>query len=296
MDLPGIASGFASALFQSFSYVGSRWFLKRSGGTPMQLLGISHLWMGAAAFLLFPLLAGSGMPPLRDYYLPALGSTVFYMIAQAGLFLALRHTDSSRIAPLLGLKVFVLALISVLVLHKAMNGWQWSAVALSVAAVFLLNESGGRLSWAAMAAVWGTVMGYSLSDLCIKELVVSLAPTGARAALIGVCVTYMMGAVVGLPLVANRRILNGRLWLMSLPFAAVWFVSMLFLYIAFARIGVVFGNIIQSSRGLMSIGLGVLVVRLGMIDLEKQVGRRVVGRRVAGAALMSAAIVLYMLA
>jgi hypothetical protein len=294
MDMLGIGCGFLAAMFQSLSYVGSRWFLKRSGGTPVQLLGISHIWMGVAALLLFPLLASPTMPPLRAYLLPGFGAMGFYMIAQAGLFMALKHTDSSRIAPLLGLKVFVLALISVAALHKVLNGWQWSAVALSVGAVFLLNESGGRLPWVAMLAVWFTVVCYSLSDLCIKYLVVALQPAGAGAALIGVCVTYIMGAGAGLPLVLAQKTRKRRLWWMAAPYAAFWFISMLFLYITFDRVGVVFGNIIQSTRGLMSIGLGVLVVRLGMNDLETRVANRVVGRRLAGAALMTAAIVLYL--
>ena len=296
MDSIGILSGFCAALFQSLSYVGTRWFLKRSGGTNLQLLGLSHVWMGAAALVLFPFVLSPSMPALHVFLIPALGAVLFYMIAQAGLFFALRRTDSSRIAPLLGLKVFVLALISVLALHKILNGWQWAAVALSAGAVFVLNESGGRLPWAAMTALCVTVVGYSLSDLCIKFLVVALAPAGPKAASIGVCVTYMMAAVAGLPLILHRDAMQGRLWRMAAPYAFCWFVSMLFLYVCFDRIGVVFGNIIQSTRGIMSIGLGVAVGRMGMIDMETRVGRHVVGRRLAGAVLMTAAIVLYLLA
>ncbi len=294
MDGWGLVCGLMAALFQSLSYVCSRWFLKRSGGKPLQLLGISHIWMGGAALVLFPLLASSTMPPLRDYLVPGLGAVCFYMIAQAGLFLALRHTDSSRIAPLLGLKIFVLALISVAVLHKVLNGWQWSAVALSVGAVFLLNESGGRPPWLVMLAVLLTVICYSLSDICIKFLVEALQPAGARAALIGVCVTYVMGAALGVPLVLTQRAKGARLWWRAVPYATAWFISMFFLYITFDRVGVVFGNIIQSTRGLMSIGLGVMIGRLGMIDLETRVANHVVARRLAGAVLMTAAIVLYL--
>ncbi len=294
MEGVGLAYGFVAAFFQSLSYLGSCWYLRRSGGTSLQLLGMSHLWMGLAAVALFPLLARAGLPPLRIYFLPALGAIGFYMIGQAGFFVALKRTDSSRLAPLLGLKVFILAVISVAALGKVLNGWQWAAVALSVVAAFVLNESGGRLPVPAMLAVGVAVVGYSLSDLSIKSLVTALEPAGSRAALVGVCVTYMMGAGAGIPLAAGKRALEPRLWLMALPYAAAWFVSMLFLYIAFARIGVVFGNIVQSTRGLMSIGLGVWVVRLGLLDLETRVPRRVVARRLAGAALMTAAIALYL--
>lgn len=296
MDSPGMGSGFMAAGFQSLAYLASRWFLRRSGGTPLQLLGISHLMMGAAAVLLFPLLASPTMPPLSVYLFKGLGAIGFYLVAQLGLFMALRHADSSRIAPLLGLKIFFLALVSVLFLHLHLNGWQWMAVALSGAAVFQLNESGGRLSGGAVAAVAVTVVGYSLSDLFIKQLVVALEPAGPRAPLIGVCVTYIMGGVTGIPLTLRAASWRPRLWGMAAPYALAWFLSMLFLYVTFDRIGVVFGNIIQSTRGLMSIGLGLVVGRaLGMVDLETHVSHGVLARRVAGAVLMTAAIALYLI-
>jgi drug/metabolite transporter (DMT)-like permease len=296
MDLLGIGCGFLAAGFQSLSYLSSRWFLQRSGGKPLQLLGISHLLMGAVAVLLFPVLtAGVAMPPLAVYFGRGVGAIGFYMIAQAGLFMALKRVDSSRIAPLLGLKIFFLALISAAFLGASLNGWQWVAVGLSVAAVFLLNGKGVRLSPAAAGAIAVAVIGYCLSDLFIKQLVVALAPAGPRAALIAVCVTYIMGAVVGLPLALRASSRSPRLWVMAAPYAAAWFISMLFLYVTFDRIGVVFGNIIQSTRGLMSIGLGVLVGRqLGMVDLEGRVPRRLLVLRVIGATLMTAAIFLYL--
>lgn len=296
MDLPGIGYAFLAAVFQSLSYLGSRWFLQRSGGKPLHLLGLSHMLMGVAAAVLFPILASPTMPPLKAYFWQGLGAIGFYMIAQVGLFMALRRVDSSRIVPLLGLKIFVLALISVLFLHARLNPWQWGAVVLSMSAVLMLNEKGGPLSLPAMGAVAMTVMGYSLSDLFIKQLVVALEPAGPRAPMIGVCVTYTMGAVAGLPLMMRKESLKPRLWLMAAPYAAAWFISMLFLYLAFDRIGVVFGNIIQSTRGLMSIGLGFIVGRaLGMIDLERRLSRALLLKRAAGAILMTAAIALYLL-
>ncbi|MFO7535432.1 MAG: hypothetical protein R6X19_07090 [Kiritimatiellia bacterium] len=73
MDTAGIVCGFLAALLQSLSYISSRWFLKRSGGTPFQLLGVSHLQMGLAALVLFSIFARD-MPPLRVYLYPALGA------------------------------------------------------------------------------------------------------------------------------------------------------------------------------------------------------------------------------
>lgn len=294
MDGLGIGCGFGAALFQSVAYGASRWYLKRTPGNALTLLVTSHVWMGFFALLLVPVLGPVSLPPLRDYAWPAVGAMGFYLVAQAALFQAIRRTDASRIAPLLGVKVFVLALISALALRHPVSGLQWMAVAASAVAVLVLNESGGRPPGVALAGVAVAVLGYSLSDLSIKALVTVLAPTGPRAALVGACLTYLLGAAVCLPLLAGVRVSSPRLWMAAAPYAAAWFISMLMLYIAFERIGVVFGNIIQSTRGLMAILLGVAMARMGMVDLETHLPRALVVRRLAGAALMTAAIVLYL--
>ena len=79
------------------------------------------------------------------------------------------------------------------------------------------------------------------------------------------------------------------------PYAAVWFVAMAALYACFALCGIVLGNIVQNTRGLLSIALGWLVARAGRTDLEERVSRAVLARRVAAAALLLAAVALYAL-
>ena len=79
------------------------------------------------------------------------------------------------------------------------------------------------------------------------------------------------------------------------PYAAVWFVAMAALYACFALCGIVLGNIVQNTRGLLSIALGWLVARAGRTDREERVSRAVLARRVAAAALLLAAVALYAL-
>lgn len=295
MILSGVLFGFGAAGFQSLSYLFSRWFLQRVGATPVGLLGASHVLMGAASLALLPFFV-EGQPPWRDFALPLLGAAGFYVVGQAGLFAALRRADSSRIAPLLGFKIFVLALISVAAMGERLSVEQWGAVVLSVGAVFLLNETGGRMSMPAIAATLVAVVGYSLSDLSIKALVDALAPAGPRATMLAVCWTYILCGVAGVPmLLAGRgRWPGARVWAAAAPYAFCWFMGMVCLYAAFATIGVVFGNIIQSTRGLISIVLGVGVARWGMLRLESRVSAGVLANRVAGAVLMTVAIALYL--
>ncbi|MBN1670360.1 MAG: hypothetical protein JXR37_04975 [Kiritimatiellae bacterium] len=70
---------------------------------------------------------------------------------------------------------------------------------------------------------------------------------------------------------------------------------MVLLFATFGTIGVVYGNIVQSMRGLISVVLGAAVAALGWRAVEQRVGREVVLRRLAAAALMCGAIALFKL-
>ena len=82
-------------------------------------------------------------------------------------------------------------------------------------------------------------------------------------------------------------------WLYALPFAAAWLLSMVFLYACFALIGPVFGNILQSTRGILSIVLGAGLARLGVEHLEERVPRAVLLQRIGAALLMCIAVWLF---
>jgi drug/metabolite transporter (DMT)-like permease len=294
MDGIGIVAGLFAALFQALSYPASRWFVRREGGSPRVLLGLSHLWMGVGALALGLWVGFSGLRDIPSYMGPLLGASGFYLIGQMGLFAALERTEASDIAPLLGLKVIVLAALSAVFLGARFSWAQWGSVGLSVAAVLLLWERKGRIPSGVWAAVAVAVVGYSLSDLSIKALVQRLSVLyGARAAIAGVAASYMLSAVIG-PFWLGRDIRKrpGVVWA-ALPFSIFWFMGMIFLYIAFDRAGVVLGNILQSTRGLMAVGLGVLLARMGLDIVESRQAAAVTGRRVAAAATMSAAIALY---
>ena len=58
-------------------------------------------------------------------------------------------------------------------------------------------------------------------------------------------------------------------------------------------IGVVFGNIIQASRGIISVALGAVLLHYGFDRLEPRVGRKAWIRRFLMAVVMVAAMCLY---
>ena len=292
----GIVLGFVAAIFLSASYVLSRLFVIRRERGGVQLLVAAHVIMGAVSLAAIPFAWPRQMPPAQAYATPLAGSVGFYLVAQAALFFALRRTDASRAAPLLGLKVPFLAVITVFVLHQPLGGMQWAAVALAVAAAFVLNRVGGRIPAAALGGVLLACLSYCGSDLSIKALVVSLEPVGNfRAVLLGVLLTYSfcgLIAVAMLPAVGLRTL---REWHYAVPFAAAWFAAMLALYACFASVGVVLGSIVQSTRGLISIVMAAFLARAGLVHLERKLPAGVLVRRLAAAALMAGAISLYVL-
>jgi hypothetical protein len=147
---------------------------------------------------------------------------------------------------------------------------------------------------AAIGGILFACLGYSLSDINIRRLVLHFGDLNlAHATALGVCLIYLISGLIALFGVSRRY--GRRMWLDATPYALSWFVGMFFLFATFATIGVVYGNIVQSSRGLISIGLGVVVARRGLVAIEEQVGASIAVRRGIAAVLMSAAIVLFYL-
>lgn len=289
----GIAMGLGAAFCYALSYLFTRRFLSRYPGGILSLMAFSHILMGLASLAMLPFL-WPGWAALGPGVWRALAGAVgFYLVGQVAFFFLLRHIESSRVASLLGLKIVVLALIVSLWQGQALGWMRWGAVAMSVGAAFLLNEAGGRLPGSAVAWLGVTVTGYALSDISITALMRELRPAGAAAPFLGVALTYALCGIVCAPLLwATGRGTRAE-WACAGPCAAAWFTAMLFLYVCFGAIGVVFGNIIQSTRGLMAVGLGVVVARLGWTHLEGHVSRPVFWKRAAGALLMLGAIALY---
>lgn len=133
---------------------------------------------------------------------------------------------------------------------------------------------------------------FAFSDIGIIKLV-DACGSGLRGSVCAVCVSYGMCGLTGLavlPWFGTRRAAD---WRAAAPYAAIWLPSMFGLFAALAMCGAVLGNIVLSTRGLFSIGLGVLLARGGLHHLEQHVARDVLLRRTGAAVLVVAAIALY---
>jgi uncharacterized membrane protein len=298
MALQGIIYGLISALFNSLTYVLMRTYMRRPAASPAGLFAIMHTWMGIASLILVPFLLAKNTPAFGHWVGPLAWADGFYVAGQVLFFLAVRRAEASRISPLLGLKVLVLALVTVLALRQPLSAVQWLAVGLSLAAAVGLNYTGGRLPHAAAGAMLGAVFLYSMSDLGVARMANVFSPDRSlRGFLLSGCVAYAFCLpVAGVFAVAMKREERRReYWIAGLPIAATWLLGGISLFACFGRIGPLFGNIVQSMRGPFSVLMGLLVASLGLVHLEQKLTRSVFLRRLASAVLMCLAIALFYL-
>jgi drug/metabolite transporter (DMT)-like permease len=294
--ITGIILGLIAGMTQSVSYIFSRMFVTRRHSSPMQLLVLGHIIMGGISALILPWLWRSGLPDLRAYIWPLLVVTGFYLLGQLMFFIALKSSDASRLSPMLAIKIVFLALLTSILLQQPLAIVQWGGILVCVSSAFLLNNTGGRLPWRSLIFVLMACLFYSLSDTNIKIFVDRLCLTGfstIHSIFLAVCMTYTLCGLVSLmvlPWVGGWSKENLRY---ATPFALAWLIAMFFLFASFASVGVVFGNILQSTRGIFSILIGVVLAKMGLEHIEQKTTRTVFTRRLAAAVLMCLAIILY---
>ncbi len=291
----GIVTGIIAAFGQSASYIFSRNFVVRFG-SPILLMIYSQVIMGIFAALLLPWVISRSMFEETAVITPLLLTSLFYLLGQGSFFVAIREIEASRLSSLLGIKLLVLALINIVFLGQGINSWQWVAIFMCVTAATMMNWSGGKISWRMMMWVMLCCLFYSLSDIYARALVLSLKGNSLiLRSLTATSMCYILLGAIAVPVLLAVKRSRGA-FRAALPFAVCWFTAMLFLFACFAAVGTVFGNIVQSSRGLISVILGMMLVRMEMAHLESRTSSKALLRRIAAAMLMMAAIAAYTLA
>ena len=293
----GIAAGLVSALLQSISYLCSAGFMLKYR-SPLRLVIFSQLVMGAFCLPFVPFVFPRGLQDrLPEFAMWVCVWLVVFSIGQVAFFSALRSIESSRISSLLGLKILVLSAISILVLRTELAALQWIAILLATAAAVGMNWSGGaRFSPAGIAWLFLALIFYSLTDMTETRLV-TMPHEGSLAFhsfSVG-CVCYAALGIATLPFLLKFRWTN-RQFLHAAPFAGVWYFSQVALFVCFGLLGTVFGNVIQASRGMISIALGVLLFRFGLGKFDAKIGPGMWLRRAVASVLMALGIILYSLA
>ena len=297
--IAGILCGLGAALCQCLSYIFSKKYVHKDGNS-FQLLFSSHLIMGVfSTIILGILLVEKDLPPFKDYWVELLMVNGFYMIGQFSFFLAITKTEASRLAPLLGLKVIFIAMLGIFFLNTQLNAWQWVAVALCFIGAVLSNWSGKAIPTKSVLWLLAAVIGYALSDMSIKLLIDRIAVTagqGVLAMFIAATTSYFYLGVFSLVMVLFIPQVKVKHLKPAVPFSCLWFSAMLFLFACFGFIGPLFGNIVQSGRGIMAVVIGALIAKFGWSEYEEKLPRSILVRRIAAAMMITGAIILFAVA
>ena len=322
MQMLGILAGLVSAVLQSCSYIASAVFLRRHG-SPRDMLFYSQ----AVQFLFAVpiLLAFAPEGALADAHLLMANAfwLIIFTITQFSMFAAQRTVEPSKIATWLGLKIVVLAVLTTFwpINGESVSALKWLAIAITISAVWLLNQSGGMKPGWRGAFYLALLIG--VSSLCDRQQVLIIGEFrkyGAglfASSVLTLALGYATFGVfaIGYLIADWRRLLSasphGRgermlsafnpsvareVWGKlrdSFPFAAFWFSAMMCIYFCYGELGPVFGNVVQSTRSVIAVVIGILAARLFSLGVETPVSRSMWMRRLIAAALMSVGIILY---
>ena len=294
MYIAGIFAGLFSAIFASVSYAASKGFINEYK-SPLRLLLLS------VAFMMFPamltLLCLYGRYDLifsPRNILMLLGAQGSFLVAQIALFRGLRYVEASRYSSLLGLKILLLSLICVIFTGEGLNLLQWIAVILCTISAVGMNFSGFRIPWKAFLFLLITLSGYICSDICHVEYIKgNVGDTPWIQAFATISCSYTVLGLISLPSLFFFK-WNFREFRATMPYGLAWFSSMLTLFFCFYETGLVFGSVLQATRGLFSILLGAILVHYGVRGQEAaETTRKDWYRRIVMAVLMIIAVGLY---
>jgi len=280
-------------LLSSFGYVFAILLLKRSanwGVGVWRTTFVSNMAMGLVFSTLLTL-GGTGQP-LGMWWQPVTAGLLFFS-GQIFTFMALHYGDVSVATPVLGVKVVLVALASVMLLPDPVPARWWVAAGLTSLAIVLLGRGKARPSHAAGR----TVTTAALAAACFATADV-LVQKWAPAWGVGRFLPLMFGSVALLSL--------GLIPFFSAPLRAVpraawgWLAGGSVLLAAQAggmafTLGV-FGdatavNIVYAARGLWSV-VAVWLIGHWFANEEQRLDPALLRGRLAGAGLMLAAIAL----
>ena len=154
-------------------YVVSMLALKRAGDFGVGVWRTTFIANWASALLFMPLWCWRGFAPVPagDYWQPAVVAVIF-LLGQVTMFLAITRGDVSVAAPVMGVKVIFVALLSSLLrVGEVPLAW-WIGAGLSTLGVALLNFGGGGAHRRVGGTVALTALSaslYSLSDVLVQK-------------------------------------------------------------------------------------------------------------------------------
>ena len=310
LDPLGITLGLVAAVCQSVTYLLTRHYAEARAARGMknaglQLTVLGHFIMGVWALMAVPFLWPAHGINWAVIIWPLLGNLTGYTLGQIFQIRALRHAEASRVGPLMTTKLLFSGLL-VLWFGQPVGGssthvtvLQWAGVIVCTVAGISINLTGGRMRSQAMWAIAGAAATFSTSDFCINLMIKALlqqpdfADRRFQASMVAGLLSYLSTGIMAVPLLTkygSRRLGD---WAEAVPFSMVWMSSMVGLYAAFARVGILLGTILQCTRGFITIIFAAALMRAGHHHIEPKTHHAVILRRLAAGILMFIGIVMY---
>lgn len=292
--LLGIVGGLLAAAGQAFSYLVSRHFLDQDGRSSVQLLILANVWMGVFALPVLPLVWRAPSAGWGGLLIGLVLTLLGYLAAQGIFFATVRTVPASRIAPLLGIKIAFVAIFAQILGTEQLDLQHWIAVALTALAAVAIQRSAEPVPLRGLLGILAIAACFAVSDSGIAVMNRALGPddTSLARPLFILTFTHVTLLPLALAAAAVRRPLR-QPWLPALPYALLWFGSMVALFVGIVFAGVVLAVICQSMRGPFSLLIALLVARLGWHHLEVPQGRAVFIRQFLAALVMVVAIIVY---
>ncbi|HUG10885.1 MAG TPA: DMT family transporter [Opitutaceae bacterium] len=266
--------------------------IKRSNQFGIGLWRISFLANWAMAFCMAPVwLLGGEIPPGLWWQPLVVG--FFFFTAQTFMFLALTRGDVSVATPIMGTKVLMVAMFSLLVLPGPVPWNWWIAAFLSTAGVYFLSRGDAAARRGALNAAlfaFGAATFFALNDVLVQKW----APAwgiGRFLPIMFAGVALMSFAFVPLFHAPLRQIpRQGRVWVaVGAIILGIQAVGILFAIGRFGDATAV--NIVYSVRGMLSV-IFVWLAGHWFLNEEQQLARPVLVQRFIGSVLMVSAVVL----
>lgn len=298
----GILTGLTAATLMSVSYVFSKQFMLRHA-SPFLLTLFSQIVQGLCGAAVLICIHGK-----YDYALISDGALHWRHIARVvfpatvgilgnfAFFRTLKLLEASRLSSLLGLKIIMLGLICCVFRDERLSFLQWLGIFLATVAAVGMNFTGGRITLKAGFWLFLTLLGYALGDIAAADIILDMS--GGHITIWHAFASTSLPAVLQglfmIPFLLLKRVPKDlRTFADSAPYGVCWFASLLFLYPCFGILGVIFGTIMQSARGVISVLIGALLLKFGLEQYEPRVGTSAWIRRFFMALLMVGAMAVY---
>ncbi len=265
----GLLLGFIGAVCQAWNYAVTKEVQQKYELSGIKLLGATHVLM--CIVCLIPFIA------LGYYHYLDPQSLLFtfcivlpYLCGQYFVNKAIGLSDSSIVAPLLAIKIPILAFISVFFLDKGFNSQQSIAIILILSIGWYFSSLSGRIGFNSMICVVLGCFCYCLSDLSMAVLLMPyLKEIGVSFWLdqvfMGSIMEYVICGIPAMPMLllskAHRFHVSFKdAWATRL-IVFTWLANTLGIVSCFNLAGVVEGNIIQSLRGVIGVLIAYIFYR-----------------------------------